>query len=91
MKLITTTNTNYNSKLIFKTYCFNENETGNAKKEIEICFDIPFYKDEAIDFHCLTKELNVPREMRLIFMGVNDDEMKSIKESNFIIVTCVHL
>lgn len=88
MKLIQTKNTEYNSMLTFKTYLFDEKE--EYKHKIEICFDIPFYNDESIDFHCDCQELTPPREMRLMFMGASEDQIEEIKNSHYIIVTCVH-
>lgn len=88
MELIQTKNNDYNSLLTFKTYLFNEKE--HPRKDIEICFDIPFYKDESMDFHCFTKDLTLPQEMRLMFMGVDEEQIKEIKENYYIIVTCVH-
>lgn len=88
MKLIQTKNTDYNSLLTFKTYLFDEKES--PQKDIEICFDIPFYKDESVDFNCFSKDLTLPQEMRLMFMGVDEEQIKEIKHSEYVIVTCVH-
>lgn len=88
MKLIKTKNIAYNSMLTFKTHLFDYKE--ECKSKIEICFDIPFYNDESIDFHCTCEELMPENETRLIFMGVSEKQIEEIKNSHYIIVTCVH-
>lgn len=90
MKLIQTTNKDYNSMLTFKTYLFEEKETEQAKKDIEIWADIPFYKDESVDFDCSTKDFSFEKQKRLLSMGVSETQLDEIKESEYIIVTCVH-
>jgi len=90
MKLIETKNRDYNNMLTFKTYLFDEKESDKAKKDVELYCDLPFYLDESIDFHCESNSITLPQQMRLLFMGVSEEQLEEIKESNYVIVTCVH-